>query len=431
MINFCYIFTFIFEQFVSYMFFSKKFEIKTGNKIILLFLSISFSIQNIVSITEIPYLNLITFFICNFFFLTFCFEATIKQTIFNLIILESFMVTTELFVIYTVSMIFNFDLTEFANSESIMALETAASKTLYFLLAYATSKASQKRHSKKGRQDFSFVLFILPLVSILVIVSFVYLSIQENVTTSVYYLFLFISFMLLLSNIVIFLVHEKIVKTLIQNANLQLEAQRNEINKDYYSDLEKQYETSNILIHDIKKHLGMIRSLLRENNYDEIDRYIDSVYESRDIQALKIFSETKLVNVILNRYFNLCRDENIHFNADVRNVDLSFIQDGDITTVLGNLLENAYNAAKQSTGRFIEITIDITNECYILIEIKNSCNTKPETVNDSYFSYQKEKGFHGFGTKSVKKVAKKYDGTVSSGYIEESKEFFTLVLLKN
>ena len=76
----------------------------------------------------------------------------------------------------------------------------------------------------------------------------------------------------------------------------QLEKQKTEINQEYYAELERQYDLSNILIHDIKKHLGVVRTYLSENETDKAILYIDSVYESNEIQTLKQFSKNKLIN---------------------------------------------------------------------------------------------------------------------------------------
>lgn len=219
------------------------------------------------------------------------------------------MITTELLVMYSISILFNIQLNDFSNNATVIFLETAASKTLYFLLAYVTSEISIKQNTN-NIHDFSYILFVLPLVSIFVIISFVYLSIQLSISQTIYYLFTTISLSLLLSNIIIFLVHEKIKKTLIQNTELQLAAQKSEINKEHYQELERQYDLSNLLIHDIKKHLDIIKNLaIQSNDADNIVKYVDSVYDCNEVKTLRQFSKNKLVNVIISRYAHLCNLE--------------------------------------------------------------------------------------------------------------------------
>lgn len=51
---------------------------------------------------------------------------------------------------------------------------------------------------------------------------------------------------------------------MIKNTELELEKQKLHINEEYYMELEKQYDSSNILIHDIKKCLGNIKGLFHK-----------------------------------------------------------------------------------------------------------------------------------------------------------------------
>lgn len=427
---FCFLFIYFFEQFISYTYFSNKFECKKNLKFIFLLFSISFVLQYILNQSNIPYLNLVSFFVCNYIILTLCFNATIKQALFNVIILEGFMITTELLVMYSISILFNIQLNDFSNNATVIFLETAASKTLYFLLAYVTSKISIKQNTK-NIHDFSYILFVLPLVSIFVIISFVYLSIQLSISQTIYYLFTTISLSLLLSNIIIFLVHEKIKKTLITNTELQLAAQKSEINKEHYKELERQYDLSNLLIHDIKKHLDIIKNLaIQSNDADNIVKYVDSVYDCNEVKTLRQFSKNKIVNVIISRYAHLCNLEKIDLLVDIRNINFSFINESDLTALLDNLLSNAFEAAKESTTKFISIVVDKKNEHYIIFNVVNSCDTTPEKAGDFYATAKVDKSRHGYGLKIIDKIAKKYCGNSLFKHDSDNNEFLSSIVLK-
>lgn len=105
---------------------------------------------------------------------------------------------------------------------------------------------------------------------------------------------------------------------MIKNTELELEKQKLHINEEYYIELEKQYDSSNILIHDIKKCLGNIKGLLLQNDNSKAIEYIDSIYDGYDIKQIKKYSNNKLINVIVSRYAQLCYNNNIEFSADNR-----------------------------------------------------------------------------------------------------------------
>lgn len=430
MINFCYLLTFVFEQFIAYIYYDKKLIQKITNTKLLIYFSISFLLQYIINFTNIPYLNLLTFFICNSLVVYFCYYSSLKQVLFNVISLESLMIITELIIIYCATLFFKIDLKDYSNNTLIFILETIGTKTLYFTLAYTATKISFKEKKNILKKDYSYLLFFLPLTSVILIMSLVYVSINLDLDQTANILFMVISFLLLIINIVVFLVHEKIVSTLTKNTELQLEKQKEEINKEYYTELEKQYNSSNILIHDIKKCLLNIRALSNEKDNEKIIEYVDSIYNGYEIKSLKQYSNNKLVNVIVSRYAQLCNNNNVNLTVDIRNIDFSFITDSDLTALLDNLLENAYEATKKSKNREIELKIDSRNEKYILFDIMNSSDTKPKMIGNFYLSTKNDNDLHGIGLKSISRIVKRYFGNLECNYNETDKTFHTSILLK-
>ena len=194
------------------------------------------------------------------------------------------------------------------------------------------------------------------------------------------------------------------------------EKQKEKINKEYYTELEKQYNSSNILIHDITKCLLNIRALSNEKDNEKIIEYIDSIYNGYEIKFLKQYSNNKLVNVIASRYAHLCDDEMISIEIDIRNIDFSFMNDCDLTALLDNLLENAYEAARKSKKKEIELKIDIRNEKYILFHITNSCDTEPKMIGNFYLSTKNDNNLHGIGLKSISRIIKRYSGKINCDY---------------
>lgn len=428
----CYLFIFIFEQFISYLYFKSKYEFKRKAWIIFICYFISFIIQYTINLFNSPYLNLLSFFICNLFIVLIGFSSTLKQSLFDVVLLEGIMITTEVVIMYLFSSILEIDLLECKNNELIIFLETAATKILYFIIAYIISRFSKKAYKyKRVINKYSVLLFLMPVSSILVISSYAYLSFNYNVNKTTNFLFTFSSLIMLISNIIIFIIHERIIDVLIKNTELELEKQKSHINEEYYIELEKQYDSSNILIHDIKKCLGNIKGLLLQNDNSKAIEYIDSIYDGYDIKQIKKYSNNKLINVIVSRYAQLCYNNNIEFSADIRDVNFSFIKDSEITTLFDNLFENAFEATKKCPNKFINIEVDYRNENYIFIKMLNSINNKPLFQNGLPITTKKDKKGHGIGIKSILKIVKKYHGNLDYNYVENENIFITTILLKS
>lgn len=192
------------------------------------------------------------------------------------------------------------------------------------------------------------------------------------------------------ANITVFWVHESVIKTQRKNTELQLQAQKAELDTEYYTILQNQYENSNILIHDIKRHLLSIKELANENDCDGIEHYIENLYSEYEVKNIKKYSNHKLVNAIINRYAKVFSDSGITFNCDIRNIDFSFIANNDLTSLLDNLLENALEASRDSEEKKVELLITPTNVNYISLTLNNSCSTTPN-IKKRQTDYNKEK----------------------------------------
>lgn len=121
--------------------------------------------------------------------------------------------------------------------------------------------------------------------------------------------------------------------------------------------MQNQYENSNILIHDIKRHLLSIKELSNEKDFESINKYIDSLYEDYQIKYLKKYSDNKLINAIINRYVSACKDKEIDFYCDIRDIDFSCISNNDITSLLDNILENALEERKMPITRKLSLQL--------------------------------------------------------------------------
>ena len=136
------------------------------------------------------------------------------------------------------------------------------------------------------------------------------------------------------------------------------------------------------------------------------------------------------MNAIANRYVEICKEFDIDFFCDVRNVDFSFISDSNLISILDNLLENAVEAAKDSEDKLIELTVNYVNENFVVINIVNSCSSKPLKVNGELKSTKEHKGIHGYGLKIIKRIAKENGGSVNYNF-DESKMQFTISVVLN
>ena len=426
-INICYIFAYIFEQFTSYIYCTNKFIKKAKSHYILFGYIISFIVQYSASFLENPLLNLTIFFLCNFFIVLSFFDSTVLQSLFTAFILSALMLITELLSVYIVDYLLGIDLFLFKSNQSIFFLITCSSKTFYFVISYLLSNISLKEHKVDSEKPYWLVL--LPCISIITLYTLAKISSKINVDESLLYLFSIVSILQLISTIIVFLIYNRMIKTIKDNAELKIDNQNTKIKSDYYADIEKQYEKSSIIIHDIKNCLSYIKSLSEKNSNQEIINYINSVYNVYSVDTIKQYSKNKLLNTIISRYATKCFEDSITFSCDVRHIDFSFLDVAELTALFDNLLQNSYEAAIDTDEKFINLIVDIRNENYVMIKLSNSCIKEPRIINNNLITTKANTEIHGIGSKSIRNIVNRHDGSLQYNYDVKKKVFTSTVVL--
>ena len=129
-----------------------------------------------------------------------------------------------------------------------------------------------------------------------------------------------------------------------------------------------------------------------------------------------------MLDLIINKYQYICEDNHINFYVSIKTANLSHIEASDLTTLLGNLLDNAVDAAKMSKNRKIDLSLNNVNGIDVLTCV-NSCDSKPQTIGNDLRTTKTDIEFHGLGMSSIKRVVKKYHGNFEWSYDEIEKEF--------
>lgn len=69
------------------------------------------------------------------------------------------------------------------------------------------------------------------------------------------------------------------------------------------------------------------------------------------------------------------------------------------------------------------------NKNFVILEIYNSCDIEPYSINGNLISSKKQRNQHGIGIKSIKRVVNKYNGEFSWSYDKINRQFKTLIVL--
>ncbi len=425
--NICYALVFLFESLISVYYFEFKYERKTSKWILVLLLSCTFALLYSINFLEIPIINLVAFFICNFIIAKVCYTTELKSALFSNLILSFLIIITELIVLYLASIFFGTELFSSYNDDTILIIQAIICKLFYFLSVHLIVKISQKENTD-NKSKYSLVLCVLPIASIILMHAIVYLCVVYSVNNR-FKLALTIGILFLLfANIIVFYINELTIRVNKKYTEILLTQQQEKDTVNYYELLRTQNENSKILIHDITKHLNAIKQL-SENKDSNITQYISDIVDDFSVMNPVDYCSNPIVNLITHRYYEICKKNNIKFTININNAKLDFMKEHDITSLLDNLLENAVEASVNSDEKFIDFSIVTRNANFVVIKISNSCNKKPRYTNGVFISSKNSQDIHGIGTRSIKRVVSKYDGNLDMNYDIDSKTFTSIIAI--
>ena len=108
----------------------------------------------------------------------------------------------------------------------------------------------------------------------------------------------------------------------------------------------------------------------------------------------------------------MAESQNIKVSTDIQTLGVIHIDSEDLIVMIGNLFDNAIEAATQCVEKKIEIMIRFEKQMFVF-SINNSVS-KPVVLHKGgeIRSTKKEPG-HGIGIPSVHRLAMKYDGDLT------------------
>ena len=173
--------------------------------------------------------------------------------------------------------------------------------------------------------------------------------------------------------------------------------------------------------HDLVNHIGVLRELMNEKKTEEDKEYIDTIWNMQDEFDLKIHTGDSFLDVIVNYYLYLAAKEKIEFEVVGRLTEKMPLEMVDITTLMGNILQNAVEAARKADVPRIRVEF-IEHKKEIFIVVSNSAAQKVNIKKGFFMTSKKDRANHGFGLKNMIGTVAKYHGEYYMEAIEENGE---------
>lgn len=410
-----------FEMFIVFFFFSKNYKKRKENVFfalligIVLFtsLAISFSFsENIIQ-------NILLFLIVSFLFTISSFEIKPLSVIVQCFFLDALMFSTEVLVVFVISTITNIAIDAYQNDIFLYMLLSVISKVTFFILSQFASLIIKSDNIIDFKSKFLTPLFIFPILTVFCCFVFLYIALENKLPTEIQGAVFSIIALFIFSCIFLFIYYQKLIENQTRINELESERKVTDMNNAYLEILEHQNDELQMIFHDTKHHYMTLSNM---DNIDDIKLYIKELYPYLESKNKLRISSNKIIDLILNKYIVLCKNNDIKFSYEVKTSDLSYVSDVDLSIILNNALDNAVEAARNSTEKIVEISIRHINDMD-LVSVINSCSTLPVHKGKTLFTTKKNTSRHGFGSKIIERYTKSNGGEYEWFYNEEESRF--------
>ena len=194
----------------------------------------------------------------------------------------------------------------------------------------------------------------------------------------------------------------------------------------HYAQMQEQIENNRRLRHDLNHHMRALQGYLYQGEPDKAEEYlVHFLKNTRSCEVSKI-CDNPIVNMLVSHYYSLAKKNHIAFAVRIDIPKQLFIHNSDLSVLLGNLLENAMEAASHAPDNCRSICFHMScSGNMLVIAVDNGFNGTAKLQNHQYLSTKPN--HNGLGLKTLENIAKKYGGGAS--FTHEGTIFHSSVML--
>lgn len=307
-----------------------------------------------------------------------------------------------------------------AFSSTYHVLYCAITNATYGFLLYLMCRIyKQKINLNKAVDIVSFI--VIPLLTLVIVVIITALITDVNISDANRLLLGVIALITFVIALVMFALMKQISKAAEVNALNLVMSREQEMYKTEIDAKNTYIEEVSVIKHEMKRKLYYISELINNGKIDEA--YSACRDADNDISELTPVFKTD--NIYLNSILNLTQkraaDKQINFVHTIRS-SLMLLDGSDLLSLLGNLIDNSFEALEKVDGeKLLQVTI-FEKEHYYIISVKNTVGHPVLEHNPELKTTKVDKQTHGHGLKIVNNILSKYHGDIS---FNEDPPYFT------
>ena len=191
------------------------------------------------------------------------------------------------------------------------------------------------------------------------------------------------------------------------------------------AELDAREEQQRIYQHDWNNHLACLAGLLECGESDAAMAYLQQMIQTVPKTAHSAYSTRPILNILFSQKARQAEAVGMDVQIVCEDGLLDFMNDYDVTTLFGNLLDNGIEHSGISADAWLYLDVMQDAKGDILIRMQNSCEKMPEIQHGTLTTQKADTDLHGKGILQIQRMIGRYGGTFHWQYDALKQTFIT------
>lgn len=292
------------------------------------------------------------------------------------------------------------------------------SKLLALLLILILKNFFKNEKIKHLPTGYYILMVLLPIGSIYIMYNIFYLCHEVQKTNAIWISIISLLIVLVI-NLIIFKIYLLLANEFETKHQNSIYSQQINAFEKYNSEREKMELAFRKTRHDFKQHYTIIYELLKQGNSQKAQAYMEQLpFNNHTTDKTTLKTGNIIIDSLVNSKFSDLDNTDIQLTMDINIPSQLPFAAADLGITFGNIIDNALEAVSrlQDMPKVIKLFALFDGNSLIITCI-NTYSGNIVTNSSGELITQKEDAFnHGYGIHSIKTIANKYHGAVTTSY---------------
>lgn len=217
-----------------------------------------------------------------------------------------------------------------------------------------------------------------------------------------------------------------------KNYQASLQLQYMQAQEQQNQNMETVVQNLRQLRHDMNNHMGVLYGLCDTKQYDTLRQYLQGIMQkTKEANDIIVVPNQPVLSIILNNKYTLAEEKGILFTYAIQREtngtaektgEVLLLSEMEQCSLFGNILDNAIEACEKipkAAERWIHLTLGKKENGWQVV-CKNAYLEKPVFQGNELITKKEDARNHGIGTRTMRSIIKKYNGTLEYQVTEEA-----------